>query len=172
MNTNLYQTLCGSLIVTLLGAFFFSSCVSVKLGDSSIQKSDRYSFTSPSTQYRVLKDKTVDVAWIQKETGSTLSVKTKCQKGLDIDLAAWVLELSESLNTHSANIKVDKTNYNGRKAVQSIFDSEIEGFKNKLAVTSFIKNSCQYIIALTALSSNFDQDLPEYQKFLQGFKAW
>lgn len=172
MKNKVHFTLCGSLILVLLGTLFFTSCVSVKLGDNTSQKSQRYSFTAPSSHYRPLKDKTVDVAWIQRSTGSTLSIRSKCQKGLDIDLAAWLVELSASLNAHSADVAVNKFNYNGREAVQSMFDSEIEGFKNKLAVTTFVKNSCHYIIALTSLSSNFDQDLPEYQKFLQGFKAW
>lgn len=172
MKNKTINTLYGYVAIALLGALFFTSCVSVKLGDSSAKKSDRFSFVAPSSDFRALKDKSVDLAWMKRKTGSTLSVRTKCQKGLDMDLGSWIVDLSESLNSQGQDIRVDKIQYNDREAVQSIFDSQIEGFDNKLAVTTFIKNSCHYIIALTALSSNFEQDLPEYQRFLQGFKAW
>lgn len=172
MNMHLRTNHFYAAVLTLLTVLMISSCVSVKLGDTSIKKSSRYSFESPNSNFRTIKDKTVDSAWMHRQSGSTLSIRSKCQKGLDIDLTQWLLELSEGLNAPGSKISVTRLKYNARDAAQAIFDSQIEGYDNKLAITTFVKNSCHYIIALTSLAANFDEDLPEYKKFLQGFKAW
>lgn len=159
--------------VALWGALTqLSACVSVKFNANSTKTSDRYSYTAPGSDFKTIKDRSVDAAWMHKGTGSTLSVRTKCQKGLDIDLESWTLELAEGLRSNTDNIKISKVPFSHRTALQTILDSNVEGFENKLAITTFVKNSCHYIIAFTALQSNFEKDLPTYHEFLRGFRAW
>lgn len=158
-------------LLSLIIVLTFSACVSVKIADTSSKKSDKFSYAYPDSNFKSIRDNAVDVAWLKKDTGSTLSVRTKCKKGLDVDVESWLAELAESLGSGDS-AKFTKLRYNNRKAAQAILNSDVEGFDNKLAITTFVKNSCHYIIALTALSTNFEKDLPHYNNFLEGFKAW
>lgn len=158
-------------VLLLIFGLYFSACVSVKIADKSAKKSDRFEYESPDSGFKYIKDDAVDVAWLKKDTGSTLSVRSKCKKGLDLDLEDWLTELSESLSS-GEKIKFNKIRFNNRKALQTVLNSDIEGYNNKLAITTFVKNSCHYIIALTTLSANFDTDLQYYNSFLAGFRAW
>ncbi len=146
-------------------------CVSVKIGTSSSKKSERYSYNSPQKDFYRIKDEAVDAAWISQKTTSTLSVKSKCIKNIEVDLDSWLIELAASFKT-SDIISNEKVKFNNRKALKAELKTSLEGFDNNLAITSFIKNSCQYIVVLTSPPSSYQQDLPVYQNFLESFKAW
>jgi hypothetical protein len=148
-----------------------TNCVSVKIGDPTSKKSNHYSFEAPNRDFYRIKDEAVDVAWLSQKTSSTLSVKSKCMKNIDVDLDNWILELASNFKA-SEIISSEKFKFNNRKALKAELQTSLEGFENKLAITSFIKNSCQYIIVLTSASSSYSQDIPIYDSFLSSFKAW
>ncbi len=154
----------------LFGSLIFG-CVSVKLGTSSIKKSERYTYESPQKEFYRIKDEAVDVAWMSQTTSSTLSVKSKCTKNIEVDLDNWLLDLNSNFK-NSEITSNEKVKYNNRKAIQAEIKTSLEGFDNNIALTSFIKNSCQYIIVLTSSPTSYQQDLPTYKGFLQSFKAW
>lgn len=153
----------------LLG--FITSCVSVKLGDQSVKKSSKYSYSSPGKTFYRIKDDAADIAWLSESTSSTISVKSKCGKNLEVDLEDWFMELNSNFKS-SESKPLERFKFNNRKALRGEIETSLEGFENKLAITTFIKNSCQYIIVMTSPVSNYEKDLPTYESFLSDFKAW
>lgn len=155
----------------LIFVFYVSGCVSVKIGDATSKKSTRYSYTAPNKDFYRIKDGAVDLAWISQGTSSTLSVKSKCLKSNEVNLDDWFAELTGSFPAAQV-LSAKKYRYNNRKALRGEIETSLEGFDNRLAVTSFIKNSCQYILVLTSSPTNYQKDLPIYEEFLESFKAW
>lgn len=155
----------------LLILIVLSSCVSVKIGDQAAKKSTRYSYENPSKDFTRIKDEAVDVAWLSQQTAATLSVKSKCSKNLELDLEDWLAELVSNFRS-SEIVSTNKFRFNKRKAIRGVITTPIEGYENKLAITSFVKNSCQYIIVLTSPVATFDKDETTYNTFLESFKAW
>ncbi len=158
-------------LIALVFLYFVSGCVSVKIGDQTAKKSTRYSYEYPSNDFYRIKNESVDHAWLSSSTSSTISVKSKCIKSIELDLENWFMELASNFKASETSDPI-RFKFNNRKALRGKIDATLEGFENKLAVTSFIKNSCQYILVLTAQPSNFEKDLSVYDKFLTGFKAW
>ena len=147
------------------------SCVSVEIGKSKAKRSHRYKYKAPKSPFYRIKDDAVDVVWISKVTGATLSIKSRCQPHMKTNLKKWLDRLSAGLGESKVISYKEVPLYN-RNAIKVIIKSSFEGFENHLILTSFVKNSCQYIIALTALPKNFLEDQNVYEKFLTGFKAW
>lgn len=160
-----------TLSIVLIIASFLSSCVSVKIGDNKTKKSTRYEYKSPDGPFYRIKDEAVDVAWLNEQTGSTISIKSKCQKNLSVDLDDWAMNLAAGLNNGKIISSETARMYN-RKALKMQMASSLEGFDNRLAITTFVKNSCHYILALTSLPKSFDKDLNTYEQFLSEFRAW
>lgn len=160
-----------SILFTILFSSITFGCVSVKIGTSTIKKSERYNYEAPQKDFYRIKDEAVDVAWMSQNSSSTLSVKSKCMKNIEVDLDNWLLDLNSNFK-NSEIISNEKIKFNNRKAIQAEIKTSLEGFDNNIALTSFIKNSCQYIIVLTSSPSSYQQDFPTYQSFLQSFKAW
>ncbi len=158
-------------LISLIFFAMISGCVSVKIGDQTTKKSTRFTYTSPGKNYYRIKDEAVDLAWLSQTTSSTLSVKTKCAKNMEIDLESWFLDLASNFKSTEVQ-PVQRFKFNNRKALRSEIVTAVEGFENKLAITSFVKNSCQYIIVLTSPTSSFATDINDYESFLSGFKAW
>lgn len=158
-------------IILLSLLIFASGCVSVKIGDSSPKKSTRYSYDAPGGSFYRIKDEAADIAWLSQKTSSTISIKSKCVKNNDIELEQWIEELVSSFRTGEI-LGIEKFKYNNRKALTAEVLTTLEGFENKLAITTFIKNSCHYILVLTASPQNYTQDEDKYSKLLQSFKAW
>lgn len=150
---------------------FIASCVSVKIGDQTAKKSSRYSYEAPGKSFYRIKDEAVDLAWLSQDTSSTISVKSKCSKNLELDLESWFIDLVSNFKSTEVQ-PVRRFKFNNRKALRGDLETALEGFENKLAITSFVKNSCQYILVLTSPTSNFEKDLVTYESFLAGFKAW
>lgn len=150
---------------------FLGSCVSVKIGDKVSKKSERYEYGNPGGSFYRIKDQSADVAFLSDKTGSTLSIKSKCSKNNEVDLDNWLNQLTENLK-NSRVLFEEKLKINNRRAIKAVVQSTIEGFDNRIAVTTFVKNSCQYIIVLTSLPNSFENDQIVYEKFLKGFRAW
>lgn len=148
-----------------------AACVSLEVGRPETHRSKRYTYQIPEPPFYKIKDKAVDVVWISKTTGATLSIKSRCQTYIKLDLKDWSNRISAGLDESEVISFKDLQLYN-RKAIQVIIRSSFEGFDNRLILTSFVKNSCHYVIALTALSQSFIENQQVYENFLAGFKAW
>lgn len=155
----------------ILFTLLLSGCISVKIGDQSSKKSSRYSYTAPSKEFSRIKDDAVDIAWLSQKTAATLSVKSRCAKNLELDLEDWFADLASNFKANQ-NVSVNKLRFNNRKAIRGELETSVEGYENKFVVTSFIKNSCQYIIVLTAPKTSYESEIAVYDKFLESFKAW
>lgn len=157
------------LVICALG-LASGACVSVNLPNSAGSPAKNVEFSEPSAPFNEIKVKTTDKAWLSGKTGNTMSYYSDCNASTDPSL--------KQMETESINVlnKLDILNskqydFNGREALETIAQGEVDGVPVKTQLLVFKKNSCNYTITYGGLIQNFDLEVKFFQKFLESFRA-
>ena len=150
-------------------SFILSSCVSVNLPSSTQKKAQNLQYTEPAEPFKVISDKTADLAWSSKATGNSISVLSDCTSN---DSATEQIKL-DTINSLSKLkvIKDEVITYNGREALSSHVSGELDGVPVQMKVLVFKKNSCSFLISYVGVKKHFEKDLDKFNRFVEGFKV-
>jgi hypothetical protein len=135
-----------------------------------IRKAEHVAFTAPKAPYQVISSANADVAWLSSKTGNTISFLSECESPADPSMKQIQNESLSVLN----NLKVesdDEVPYNGRQALVSVATGHVDGVPIKMKLVIFKKNNCNYTLSYAGVEKNFSPELPEFNRFMQNFKA-
>lgn len=159
-----------NILTIIIGLFFLPSCVSVKLGNEDIKKSNQVQYVSPSEKFRPIELKNADKAWQNKNTGTTLSFLSVCDDTADPSIESLQSSTLRGLDQVQVNSS-DTQKYNNREAVRTVATGKVDGVSVQLLLMIFKKNSCNYTVSMVGLVEKIDTDKNEFDKFLEGFVA-
>jgi hypothetical protein len=163
---------CLFIHIIVAGAFaaVFSGCISVNLPSASGQKATSVTLQPPANPYSEIKGKNTDQTWLSSKTGNTISYISDCNNPSDPSLQQ--IE-SETLNV-LGNLKIISSEtpiYNGRIALQTVAQGEVDGVPVKMRMMTVKKNGCNYSLIYAGVSEKFAAEIQQFDGFLKGFKA-
>lgn len=148
---------------------FTAACVSVKIPTSTGTKATGVKTEDPPSPYEEIKSPSADKAWLSGKTGNTISYLSDCNAG---DPTLQQLETESLMGLSKLKILDSKdTNFNGREALSTLAQGEVDGVSVKTELVVFKKNNCNYTLSYGGLTKNFDKERNAFQKFLEGFRA-
>lgn len=155
------------LILLLMNA---SACVSVNLPISSKGTPAKdVKFVEPQLPFQKLDDNSGDQSWKSKKTANIISFLTDCG-GSDPNLESLQVEIESALQ-EPKTISERKFTFNDREALESEVQGKIDGISVRVRSVVFKKSACNYLITLSGQDKQFAEDLPVFNKFLEGFIA-
>ena len=160
------------LIYSLLFFFYLfinAHCVSVDIEGPHIEKSKEVSYQSPS-HFTSFEQSELDAAWKNESNGNTISYLSECNSSSDPSHEIIRDGVISSLGKYKI-LQQQTINFNNRQALSSLVESDVDGISTKFKIVILKKNSCIFIITYVGLSEKFQDDLDDFNKFLQGFKV-
>ncbi len=145
------------------------SCALLPNGDDDAgSKNFQIKYNNPPEPFEKTPVSTADVVWQSKKSGSTIAVNSLCKKYQDISLDNLKKNILSGID--ELNIKsTDKLTFEGRDAEKVIAEGSTDGIPVSMELVIFKKNNCNYDLALISRKSNFDNEKPVFDKFLEGF---
>jgi hypothetical protein len=150
--------------------FGMGACVSVKLPSGAGTPAKDVKFLAPEKPYQEIKVLTGDKAWLSGKTGNTISFLSDCHG--TVDPTPQQLE-SESLAVlDKLKILQTKTfDFNGREALLTQAQGEVDGVPVKTELIVFKKNNCNYTLSYGGVFKSFDAEKKYFDSFAESFKA-
>lgn len=151
-------------------ALFAGACVSVKIPTGTGTPAKDVKYSDPSSPYEQIKVISGDKAWLSATTGNTISFLSDCNGSTDPSLhqlesePLGVLDKLKILETKTIT-------YNGREALSTEAQGEVDGVPVKTALLIFKKNNCNYTLSYGGLLKNFDAEKKNFETFAENFKA-
>lgn len=146
-----------------------SGCVTVNLPKGSQGRAQSVVLQEPPKVFDSIKSESADRAWKHQKTGATISFLSDCND----DPNSLENFESESLNAlkNGKILKSVSTRMNNREAQRVQVLGELEGIPMKMDLVAFRKNGCDYLLSFVAREASFNQQLNEFEKFIEGFQA-
>ncbi len=155
----------------LIGLMFcMGACVSVKLPSSTGTPAKDVEYNSPKKPFHEIKVLAGDKAWLSSKTGNTISFLSDCNGTVDPSLQQLQ---SESLVVLD-KLKILQTknfDFNGREALLTQAQGEVDGIPVKTELIVFKKNNCNYTLSFGGILNNFDDEKKYFDSFSESFKA-
>ena len=145
------------------------ACISFKISPDT-QKSQSVSYQEPSSPFVVTDSASADRAWMDPDTGSTISYQSICNESIDPDLET-ILQKSTSELLDKKILKRTRMQYNGRRAERVLVSGQIDGVIVNLEFVFFKKNACSYTLTFTSLPEHFKKSADIFNNFIDGFKV-
>lgn len=146
------------------------ACVSVKLPSGTGTPAKDLKYNAPDSPFQEIKVNSGDKAWLSGATGNTISYLSDCNGNADPTL--------EQLQTDSLGVldklKISQSktfDYNGREALRTLAEGEVDGVPVKTDLVVFKKNGCNFTITYGGVAKTFDSEKRTFEKFLESFKA-
>lgn len=152
------------------GVFLMGACVSVKIPTGTGTPAKDVKYNNPAKPYEEIKVSTADKAWLSSKTGNTISFLSDCNGNADPTLQQLESEPLAVLDKLKI-LKTDNVNFNGREALHTFAQGEVDGVPVKTALIVFKKNNCNYTLSYGGLLKNFDEEAKHFEKFSESFKA-
>jgi len=151
-------------------ALIAGACVSVKIPTGSGTPSKDVKYTQPHSPFDEIKVLSGDKAWLSAKTGNTISFLSDCNGNTDPSLQQLESEPLGVLD--KLKILENKTmTYNGREALKTEAQGEIDGIPVKTLLLVFKKNNCNYTLSYGGILKNFDSEKNIFESFAENFKA-
>lgn len=148
---------------------FTAACVSVKIPTSTGTRATGVKAEPPPAPYEEIKGSSADKAWLSSKTGNTISYLSDCNAG---DPTLQQLETESLMGLTKLKVLESKTTtFNGREALSTQAQGEVDGVSVKTELIVFKKNNCNYTLSYGGLLKNFDKERTAFAKFLEGFRA-
>lgn len=160
-------------VKTLIFLFAYltcSSCVSVRLATPLSHRASGIIYAEPSRPFKKDSKVEVDAAWKNNDNGNLISYLSDCKDITDPSLDS-ILQGSLSGLT---DLKVEATQsptVQGREARRMTATGRVDGVPTKIDLLAFKRNECIFILGYVGVPKAFDQDLPQFERFIQGFRA-
>lgn len=159
------------LFFALALAFSLAGCVSVKLGTGAVKKSEDIKFKDVESPFKNITSthEKMDRAWQSSKTGNTIGFISECG-GPTTPLATLendVLSNVESLKIVSTERKL----FNERESLNTWASGQVDGIPIQIKSVIFRKGECSYTITYMGRSKHFENEIAQFDKFLDGFVA-
>lgn len=165
MNNHLLRNIIFCSALLLLGA-----CVSVKIQTGTGTPAKDVNYKKPEAPYEIIKVTSADHAWLSSKTGNTISFISDCHGTADPTLQQLEGEPLAVLDKLKI-ITTKNINYNGRDALRTVAQGEVDGVPVQTELVVFKKNNCNYTLSYGGLTKHFDEETKYFEKFLESFKA-
>ena len=150
---------------------FLAGCVSVNLGGGSAGKrADGVHVVDPKAPFSKETRADLDGAWINGKNGNTISYLTDCQDNSDPSLDTIVQGAMMGLS----DLKIDSSlspMFQEREARRVVAVGKVDGVPSKIDLMAFKRNHCIYILSYVGVQKAFEQDHPQFDQFIHGFRA-
>lgn len=146
------------------------SCVSVKIPSASGTPAKDVKYDNPAAPYSEIKVNTADKAWLSSSTGNTISFLSECNSSEDPSLE----ELANDNLGVLDNLKIlksDKGEFNGREALFTIAQGDVDGVLVGTRLVIFKKNGCNYTLSYGGVWKTFESERKVFDGFVSSFKA-
>lgn len=147
-----------------------SGCVSVGISQSDIKRAQGVQVAAPSRPFQEIKQEDVDRSWRNPKNGNTISYLSDCENPYDPSLEAIEYGIVSGLSEIN-KVSTREEFFNDRASRQSIFKTKVDGISSQVNLIVFKKNGCIFVISFTAVEKFYDLDAPQFDKFLNGFRA-
>lgn len=167
------KTLIRSLMFAahLFGAAALATgCVSINLGAQKPERSSDVQLDKPSAPFEELNNKRADGAWLNRENGNSISYHSSCNDPSDPSLEVITQELFADLK-NLQTLSSETTSFDGREALRTEVEGELEGIPTQVHSLVFKKNGCIYTLSYAGLKKSFPSDFASFEQFLKGFRA-
>lgn len=161
-----YRSLLLAFLLGTLGA----GCVSVNLSTGKTVRSTGVTFQPPTTPFEPLASTKADGAWQNKANGNSISYFSSCNDPADPPLGAVAQELFADM----ANLKTIRSqtlSYNGREALSTEVEGQVDGVPTRVQSLVFKKNDCLYTLSYIGVAKNFGQNQSAFDEFVGSFQA-
>lgn len=159
---------CRFLIFLFL--FLATACVSVKIPSASGNPAKDVKFDAPASPYGEIKISSADKAWLSSKTGNTISFISDCNSSEDPSLEQLQndnLGVLEDLKV----VKSDKGEFNGREALFTVAQGDVDGVPVETRLVIFKKNGCNYTLSYGGVLKTFESERHVFDSFVATFKA-
>lgn len=147
-----------------------TACVSVNLANNDVKRADDIKFKAPNGSFQEFKSELVDKGWRHKSNGNAISFVSDCQNQYDPTLKNIEAGVINSI-TSKKKVSSDLKTFNSRESLHSVYDGKVDGIPTTVELVTFKKNGCIYVISYVAVKSNYAENKPQFQSFLDGFRA-
>lgn len=146
------------------------ACVSVKLPSATGTPAKNVEFHTPEKPYQEIKVLTGDKAWLSSKTGNTISFLSDCNGTIDPTLQQLERE-SLAVFDKLMILQTKTIDFNGREALITQAQGEVDGVPVKTELIVFKKNNCNYTLSYGGVLKNFDTEKKYFDSFSESFKA-
>ena len=147
-----------------------SSCVSVSLENKTVKRSADAQAQSPAAPFEKINAEQVDGAWKNSKTGNIISFLSDCTKNTDPSLESLHYETLQGLQDEKI-LSENRITYLERDALRSSITGKVDGIVSSLDLLIFKKNGCSYVLSFISTPKTRNEDLPYFEKFLNGFRV-
>lgn len=145
-----------------------TACVSVNIKPKAPEKAKAYSFSAPGLPFEKVSAEQADFAFKDAKSGHTIAMISECSENVDPSLDSLESDLVSALSS-SHELKKEQIQFNGRTAIRSSHQGEMDGVAVQMEILVFKKNSCSYSLTLVGRSKAFDASKKIFEGFTKGF---
>jgi hypothetical protein len=127
-------------------------------------------FQVPEKPFQEIKVLTADKAWLSAETGNTISFLSECNGNVDPTLEQLQNESLTVLDKLKI-LQAKNLEFNGREALRTEAQGEVDGVPVKMELLIFKKNNCNYTLSFGGVLKRFNTEKKYFDKFTESFKA-
>lgn len=146
------------------------ACVSVKIPTGTGTPAKDVKYSDPAAPFKEIKITSGDKAWLSNKTGNTISFISDCNGSADPSLqqiegeSLVVLDKLKILTTQNFD-------FNGRDALRTLAQGEVDGVSVKTELIVFKKNGCNFTLSYGGVAKTFESEKTFFDKFVESFKA-
>jgi len=146
------------------------ACVSVKIPTGAGNPAKDVKYADPTSPFKEIKVTSGDKAWLSSKTGNTISYISDCNGSADPSLQQIEGESLAVLDKLKI-VQTQNLEFNGREAVRTLAQGEVDGVSVKTELVVFKKNGCNFTLSFGGVAKTFDSEKTYFEKFLESFKA-
>jgi len=159
----------ANILITILVFHTVIGCVSVKLTNHSLTRSDSIKNHPPARPYVEINSDT-DAAWKNPTNGSTISYNSSCQDIIDPSLHS----IRDDLLGDVFDLQISKSylkDFNARESLYTEAGGKVDGIPVKMILIVLKKGGCIFSVNYISLKDSFQSDLEIFQNFTKTFKV-
>lgn len=132
------------------------------------KKNEDYKVMKVDGDWATLVDTLADVAYVNRETGDTISITSTCEKYKDIPLEQLMENILLGMSD-AKKLKDEKFTLDEREAQRVVLIANADGVPIKSQVVVMRKNFCIFDFIYTARPKNYDSQVKTFDKFVESF---
>ncbi|HLB59605.1 MAG TPA: hypothetical protein VJL87_05945, partial [Bdellovibrionota bacterium] len=132
------------------------------------KKSEDYQVMKVNRGWATLVETLADVAYVNRETGATISLTSTCEKYKDIPLDQLMDNVLLGMSD-AKKLKDEKFTLDEREALRVVLIANADGVPVKTQVIVMRKNFCIYDFIYTARPQNYDSQVNTFDQFVRSF---
>ena len=147
-----------------------SACVSVKIGDGQVKRSEGVQWEAPPENFQKLETPRADAAWKNSKNGNTIAYQSACGESSEAPLESVAQELLSAFDS-SIDPQIQRRPFDGREAIDLEADGKIDGVATRMRAVLYRKNGCSYVLTQIGRTQIHQSDREAFEKFTRSFRA-